>query len=360
MWAVTARERLPPMRNRHGMLVLAAMGALAVPTAAEAATKQVTVGPAKPLAGVPPTAFDAGFYPGKVTIAKGDRVKFKWTTGFGDVTFVPKGEDAPPFALPRPDKLIEGAKDAAGADLWFNGQPNASPNMGALMPHGGKTIDGSKQVGSGLSLDGPQKPWTVKFPKAGKYVLTSVIHPGKKVTVNVVRKRSDVPTAKQDAKRLAKQVKAATKTAKKLAAFKGPEGNVVRAGNDKGGIAQIAFFPAKKTVKVGDTVTFEMSNSTVESHNVAFGPKDYLDPFAQRFIGEVFEPFVVYRSDAPGTAVNFDGANHGNGFFNTGILDADDASPFPSKDAVTFTKAGTYKYYCAVHGNDMAGEIVVQ
>jgi plastocyanin len=58
--------------------------------------------------------------------------------------------------------------------------------------------------------------------------------------------------------------------------------------------------------------------------------------------------------------VSFDGSNHGNGYFNTGVLDADDKSPFPSKDQVTFTKAGTYTYYCAVHGNDMSGEIVVQ
>ena len=74
----------------------------------------------------------------------------------------------------------------------------------------------------------------------------------------------------------------------------------------------------------------------------------------------MLNPFVVYRSDAPGTAVSFDGANHGNGYFNTGVLDADKNSPFPSKDSVTFTKAGTYAYYCAVHGNDMTGEIVVQ
>jgi plastocyanin len=135
---------------------------------------------------------------------------------------------------------------------------------------------------------------------------------------------------------------------------------VVRTGNDAKGIAQIAFFPARKTVEVGDTVEFEMSKSSIELHNIHFGPKDYLDPFAQSFLGEVLQPFVVYRSDRPGTAVSYDGANHGNGYFNTGLLDADSNTPFPSNDAVTFTKAGTYTYHCAVHGNDMSGEIVVQ
>jgi plastocyanin len=341
-------------------LTAVALGALMLPAAAaQAATKQVTVGPAKPHKGVPPTLIDADFYPRQVTIARGDHLRLTWTTGFGDVIFVPKGQDVPPFALPDPAQPIAGAKDAAGGDMWFNGQPNAAPNIPALSPQGGKVIDGSKVVSSGFALDGPQKPWKVRFPKAGRYTLTSVFHPAKKLTVTVKSNRRGVPSAKQDKRRIARQVKASTGLAKRLAAFDGPQGNVVRAGNDAKGIAQIAFFPARKTVKVGDTVTFEMSRSTIESHNVAFGPKPYLDEFAKRFIGPVFEPFVVYRSDAPGTAVSLDGSNHGNGFFNTGVLDSDAATPFPARDSVTFTKAGTYLYFCAVHGNDMKGEIVV-
>jgi plastocyanin len=242
--------------------------------------------------------------------------------------------------------------------MWFNGQPNLVPNLPGLSPQGGKAIDGSKIVSSGFALDGPQKPWKVKFPKAGRYTLGSVFHPGKRLKVTVVARRKDVPTAKQDKRRLARQVKASTKLAKKLVKFEGPKGNVVRAGNDKNAIAQIAFFPASKTVKVGDTVTFEMSKDTIELHNVAFGPKPYLDGLP--FLGPVLNPFVVNRSDAPGTAVSFDGANHGNGYFNTGVLDSDAHSPFPATDSVTFTKAGTYTYYCAVHGNDMTGEIVVK
>jgi plastocyanin len=349
------------MRNQRSLVAAAGIAALLIPAAtAQADTKKVTIGPPKPLAGIPPVAFDADFYPRTITIAKGDHIRFKWPTGFGDVIFVPKGEDVPPLAVPRPDKPLAGAKDAAGNPMWFNGQPNLSPNIPALSPQGGKVVDGSKVVSSGLALDGPQLPWKVRFTKAGRYTLTSVLHPSKKLQVTVRKNRTGVPTAKQDSRRVAKQVKASTKLAKKLIAFEGPRGNVVRAGNDAKGIAQIAFFPARKTVKVGDTVTFEMSKRSIEMHNVAFGPKEYLDPFAQSFIGEVFQPFVAYRSDAPGTPVSYDGTNHGNGFANTGLLDADKGSPFPSKDSVTFTKRGTYRYYCAVHGNDMAGEIVVQ
>ena len=274
--------------------------------------------------------------------------------------FVPEGQDLPSIGVPRPDKLVADAKDAAGNDMWFNGRPNLSPNIPNLMPQGGKAIDGSKVVGSGFALDGPQAPWKVRFTKAGTYRPGSVFDPSKKLTVTVKKSRKGVPGKKADKRALAKQVKASTKLAKKLVSFQGPQGNVVRAGNDAKGIAQIAFFPAKKTVKAGDTVKFEMSKSSIELHNIHFGPKDYLDPFAQSFIGETFQPFVIFRSDAPGTPVNYDGTNHGNGYFNTGVLDADKGSPFPSNDSVKFTEAGTYTYYCAVHGNEMSGEIVVR
>ena len=345
------------MRNQRSLVIAAGIAALLIPaSAAQAATKQVTIGSPKPLAGVPPVAFDADFYPTKVTLAKGDHIRFKWTTGFGDVIFVPKGEDPVPFAVPS--GTVADAKDEAGADMWFNGQASLAPNIPGLSPQGGKVVDGSKIVSSGFALDGEQKPWKVRFPKAGTYRFSSVFHPSKQLTVVVKRNRKGVTTAKQHKARIAKQVKARTKLAKRLAAFDGPQGNVVRAGNDAKGIAQIAFFPAKKTVKVGDTVRFEMSKDSIEIHNVAFGPKAYLD--SKPFLGPVLNPFVTYRSDAPGTAVSFDGANHGNGYFNTGILDAGKDTPFPSSDSVTFTKAGTYTYYCAVHGNDMKGEIVVQ
>jgi plastocyanin len=347
------------LRRRHVFAVAAGM--LLVPAAAaQADTKQVSVGPKKPLKGVPPQAFNSDFFPSKVTIAKGDSVKFTWGTGFGDVAFVPKGEDVPPFALPVPDQPIAGAKDAAGADLWFNGLPNLVPNMPALSPSGGKVITGSKFVSSGLAMDGPPKPWKVRFPKAGRYELTSVFHPSLELDVVVKKSRKGVPSRKQDRRFLAKQTRAVTKQAKRLAAFDGPSGNVIRAGNDAGGTAQIAFFPAEKTVAVGEPVTFAMSKSSIEIHNVAFGPKDYLDGHAKAFFGPVFEPFVLYRSQAPGTALVADGAVHGNGWVNTGVLDTDAASPFPRKDTVTFTKPGTYAYYCAVHGNDMAGEITVR
>jgi plastocyanin len=335
------------------------LGALLLPAAADAATKPVFRGPPPKgaLKGVKGPAADANFYPNRVTISPGDSIKLT-TVGFGDTIFVPKGEQVPGFAVPNPEAPVTGAADAAGNDLWFNGQAPFAPNLAALSRSESKVIDGTEVVAAGLALDGPPKPWKVKFPKAGTYTLRSVIHPGVKLRVNVVKgKRS---SRKADARRTKKQLKANAKLAKRLLASKGPSGNTVLAGNDAKGVATIAFFPARKTVKVGDTVTFSMSKSSIETHNVAFGPKDYLDEHARTFFGPVFQPFVTFRSEAPGTPIVFDGANHGNGWVNTGVLDANPASPVPASDRITFTRAGTYAYYCAVHGNDMAGEITVE
>ena len=337
------------------------LGALLLPAVADAATKPVFRGPPPKgqLKGVKGPVVDADFYPRRITIAAGDKIKLT-TVAFGDTIFFPKGTPVQGLAVEGAEP-IAGAKDAAGADMYFNGLKPFAPNPLLVAPAGkDKKITGKKIVNNPVSLSGPSKPWTVAFPKRGTYTLRSLVHPGLKLTVVVKKKGAKVPTAKQDARRVAKQLKATVKLAKKLVAAPGPSGNVVQAGSDDKGVATIAFFPAKKTVDVGDTVTFTMPKRSIESHNVAFGPKDYLDKHAQAFFGPVFEPFVTFRSEAPGTPIVFDGANHGNGWVNTGLLDSDSKSPAPKADQITFTKAGTYSYYCAVHGNDMAGEITVQ
>jgi plastocyanin len=278
------------------------LGALLLPAATDAATKPVFRGPPPKgeLKGVKGPAFDSSFYPDRVTIAKGDKIKLT-TLGFGDTIFLPKGTKAPAFAVPNPDAPVSGAKDAAGNDMWFNGRPAFAPNPAAIMPQDGNVIDGTKVVGNGLALDGPPKPWVVKFPKAGTFVLRSALQPGVKLTVKVSKNARSAKKA--DAARTKRQLRANTKLANRLLKYKGPQGNVVRAGNDQKGVATIAFFPAKKTVKVGDTVTFTMSEHSIETHNVAFGPKAYLDEHAKRFFGPVFEPFVTFRSEAPGSAI---------------------------------------------------------
>jgi plastocyanin len=325
-----------------------------------AKVKPVSIGPPK---GMIPhyegPAYDASAYPRRIVIAAGDSLKVKVTGAPGDLTYVAKGDALPSYAAPS-DALVAGAKDAAGADLWFNGQPKIGLNPAIGGPTGTK-ITGKKTVTSGVLGLGPAKTWKVKFPKAGTYKLVSAFHSGVKLTVVVKRHGAPTPSIGQDRKAIAKQLRATTKLARKLTQAKGPA-NAIQAGSDAKGVATIGFYPAAKTIKAGESVTFEMSKRSIEFHNVAFGPEDYIGEQIKTFFGEdgTLNPFVTYRSEQPGAPITFDGANHGNGFVNTGIIDANPASAFPSKETVTFTKAGTYTYYCVVHGPDMKGTITVQ
>jgi len=342
------------------------LGALLIPAAgAQAATKPVYAGPPPngSLKGVPEFATDNAFYPKKTTIHKGDRISFEFR-GFHNF-FLPKKGD-PPADLVAPGAPVTGIKDAAGVDFWFNGRPSIGLNPAAVAPTGGKTYNGKAAVGSGLPPDqGPAAPFKIRFTKKGTYTVYCSVHPGMKGKIVVKAKKARIPSKKQDRKRINKQKKAAAKLAKKLVNSSGPSGPTVKAGNDKKGVAVIGFFPDTKSVKVNQPVTFTMSTKSTETHNVAFTPDTaYANKLAAEFIGPAgLDPRVVYPSQPPGTPLVVGGTPpvHGNGYVNTGLLDDVAATPQPKSAVVTFTKTGTYDYYCFVHGGPqgMRGKITV-
>jgi plastocyanin len=221
---------------------------------------------------------------------------------------------------------------------------------------------GKQTISSGIPVAGLPKPMTVKFPKKGAYTVVCALHPGMKATIVVKAKKAKIPSKKQDAARTKAQVKAATKLAKKLAAGQGaPTGLEVRAGNDKQGIAALAFFPATKTVKVGQSVKFAVSSKTTETHNIAFAPNDYAETdLAPAFLGpNGIDPRTAYPSEPFGSPLVVNGTSHGNGFVNTGMLDAVKATPLPQSATVSFSTPGTYQYFCIVHGAQMSGTVTV-
>jgi plastocyanin len=350
-------------------LPLVVLGALLIPAAgAQAATKPVYAGPPPngSLKGVPEFATDNAFYPKKTTIHKGDRVSFQFR-GFHNFFLPQKGEDPAELFVLDPGNPVSGIKDAAGVDFWFNGKvPAIGINPEAAAPTGGKTYNGKSAVGSGLPPDqGAPKPFKVRFTKKGRYTVYCSVHPGMKGSIVVKAKKARIPSKKQDRKRINRQKKAAAKLAKKLAASPGPSGLTVKAGNDKKGIATIAFFPANKTVKVGDKVTFAISKKSTETHNVAFAPEAYGNELAAEFLLPTgVDPRTAYPSQPPGTSLVVSSTPplvHGNGFVNTGLLDDVKSSPLPSSAVVSFSTPGTYDYYCIVHGGPqgMRGKITV-
>jgi plastocyanin len=351
-------------REAYAMKFLTiALGVLLIPaTAASAATRDMSAGtpPKGALKGLPGFVTDNAFYPKKLTIHQGDRVSFK-TAGFHNILLAPKKNVPQLFAI-DPTKPVGSVKDAAGVDFWFKDQASVGINPVVAAPGGGKVFTGKQTISSGLPLGATPKPLKVKFPKKGTYTVLCALHPGMKATVVVKGKKAKIPTKRQDRARVKAQTKAAIKLAKKLAAGQGaPTGLTVRAGNDKQGIAALAFFPAAKTVKVGQSVKFTVSDKTTETHNVAFAPKDYAEQdLAASFIGpNGLDARTVYPSEPFGSPLVVNGTSHGNGFVNTGMLDSEKATPLPKSAAVSFSTPGTYQYYCIVHGAAMSGTITV-
>jgi plastocyanin len=343
-------------RRIFGVALVAAV-ALALPAAAGAATKTVQVGPF----GAQQKKFQSAlgdanqYFRRTVTIHKGDKVRWE-QNGFHTVTFHPEGDAPPSLVAPDPTKPVAGVNDFAGVPFWFNGQPSIALNPLAAAPQGGKTFDPSTLENSGLPLgEGPPPPYKLRFKRTGTFHYLCLLHPGMEGKVRVVRRSKRIPSRAADRRAAKREQKATLERVQKLSTGNGLAlDKTVQAGNDTAtGATVFKFFPQNPQFKVGDTVTLQMPPRTTEAHTFTLGPtngKDlYNDQLAAALLGPVFEPRGVYPSDPPTAVPSYDGRNHGNGFFNTGFLDRDAASPDPSSSQVRFTAAGSYSLICLIH-----------
>jgi plastocyanin len=346
------------MKRNWGVLATASLAAvaMALPAAASARTKTV-------YAGEPPSADKAlqkygaavnDFFLHKVTINRGDTIKFV-LNGFHTIDLPGKsGQDVP---LIVPGKLVTGVTDFAGTPFWFNGKvPSLGFNPILFGPSGPSSYNGSARIDTGLPL-GPPKPLNVTFTKPGVYRYFCDVHPGMVGTVVVLAKGKPVPSSKQDAAALKKQVARDVASAAKLFKVKA-KGTAVSLGqSDANGVEDYGMFPAKLTVKAGTVVTFSMSADTREVHTASFGPAPYLTVLANSFNGPAPSQAGFYPSD-PGT-ISLSPTSHGNGFANTGALDRDPTTPLPPSGKIKFTAPGTYRFICLIHPF-MHGTIVVK
>jgi plastocyanin len=359
------------LSHRRTAALTACALTLAVPASASAATKVVDMGPPPNVAKSVVKQFTAAsadvnaFFPTTTTIHVGDSVRFL-PLGFHNLDLPKKGGSATPLFAPQGP--VTGAVDAAGAAYWFNGQQAQGFNMPALAPTGfGKTFtyNGSKGVQSGLPLINKPKPVTVKFAKSGSYTYFCDIHPGMKATVRVRPKSSSVPSAKAHAKLVTDQVNRAVATLKKVKKVKPPASTVYLGVAGKGGVERFVMSPAAATVPVGGTLTFSMAPGSREVHTATFGPGNIEDP--NSFIGKIAKSFEepaidqsgIYPTESPGTVGSLTPTLHGNGYWNSGVLDATSATPLPPAAKLTFGAAGTYTYYCLIHPF-MKGTVTVQ
>jgi plastocyanin len=352
---------------RSTVAFAATVAVFAAPAGASAATKVVSIGPSR----VDEEAFNKlgsdvnDFFPHGVTIHVGDSVRFK-PSQFHTVDFPARGQK--PLGLLAAAGPASGVLDAAASPFWFNGQPTLTFNPPlAKVIYGKKvTYTGAKRVESGLPLRPKLKAFTVRFPRAGSYTFYCNVHIGMKGTVKVVSKRHSIPSAKADAKALKAQIAADMKTVKGLLGTVIPAGNVSVGASGEGGVELYAMIPATQTVAVGTTLKFSMSALTFEDHTATFGPGDpenqptsYLGKLAASFNSPVFAPEAVYPSDPPGTVASLTPTAHGNGFWNSGVMDNSSATPLANSNSVTFTAPGTYQFYCLIHPF-MHGTVTVQ
>jgi plastocyanin len=349
----------------QGRIRQAALGAvaailLALPGVAEAKTKNVSVG--VPAANARQFQEKLGvdinnYFPHKTTIRVGDKVRFI-PSGFHNVDLPPRGGDPLPLVSPTGTK-VSGSNDAAGSPFWFNGQDNLgfTPALGQMAWGKKLSFNGSARRNSGLPLAPKVKPMVVTFKKKGTWRYYCNLHAGMSGVVSVKGKRAKVPSAKADKRAVRKQVAASLKVAKELPKTKAPAGTIEVGVAGPNGEEFFGMVPNAVTVPTGTTLTFRMSPRSYDVHTATAGqgnpeqdPNSYLGQLAKTFEdGRVFDPRSVYMSEPPATTGTLTPLLHGNGFWNSGVLDNSAASPLPASNSVTFGAPGTYDFYCLIH-----------
>jgi plastocyanin len=340
-----------------GTLALAI--AAASPVAAQAATKSVDMGlPLPSQKTFQSTGSDVNdFFPHRVTIHVGDRIRFV-PTGFHTVDL--PGRRTSKLAVITPTgQPIAGSTDAAGAPFWFNGQSGLTFNPLLLASGFGKSrsYTGAKAVLSGFPLAQRPKPMTVRFTRTGTFRYFCDVHLGMTGFVRVVSARRSVPSAAADRATVRRQVATTLRIARALPNTGTVPANTVDVGRQgAGNVSLFAFLPATLTVPRGTTVTFRM-NARSEIHTATSGPGNpeneptsYLGQIAASLNGPSIDPKALYPSEAPGALAALTPVFHGNGFWNSGALDLDSATPtVPTSNRVTFAAPGTYQVYCMIH-----------
>ena len=103
-------------------------------------------------------------------------------------------------------------------------------------------------------------------------------------------------------------------------------------------IAMLLLFAGSSSVKANDQPS--AANVAVKIDNFVFGPQAITIPVGTTVTW-------TNSDDIPHTAVSTDGV------FKSKVMDTDEKFSF------TFTKAGTYSYYCSIHPK-MTGQVVVK
>jgi len=322
-------------------LTLVASSVLAPLVPAHAATTYtVQAGGSDETGGIEVTAF----MPDVVQIQPGDTVTWN-IVGFHNVQFL-AGQPRPALVIPDPDNPSQ---------LILN------PEI--AFPVGGNVFDGSSMVNSGIPMEegsGPPQPvpYSLTFPKAGTYAYICAVHPE---MAGVVLVRDEQPPMTPD--QVASAIPGLQKdyvgsVQAKEAAMSNIPTTTIMAGVKGTKAESLHFTPNRVTINVGDTLTWTVD--TQDPHTVTFlsggPPVEFFlpEPQASGPPKLVLNPMAI--RPAGGSTYN------GTGYTNSGFLSAYPTAPGappPNTYSLTFTRPGTYSYYCIIHGPIMSGTVVV-
>ena len=244
------------------------------------------------------------FLPGTIWINQGDKII--WTAKAGEihtVSFLATGQ------------ILK--------------QPFDPSDLTQLLPQGASHYDGVSYYNSGVMTDEPdsgfpaQATYRLTFDVTGDFTYYCLVHGEMmKGLVHVRPAGTHYPfTQKQYNHQAAAQKASILRDGRQLWAETTEDAtrHLVLEGADDGTAMVMRFINAKVTVHVGSSVTFK-NIGMAAPHTITFGPEQ----------PNIFVPY--------GDPTHFNGQQ-----LNSGIL-------LPgSSFTVTFTKAGTYHYVCALH-----------
>lgn len=360
-------------RQRARGSTVAAIGCLlAAPSPSAAATRDVR-------AGLPPTASARvsssvdvnAFFPEETTVGVGDVVRFlpgrprgitpvarpDWTAprqkvGFHSYELPPRGRKKNRLVIVA-GKVAE--RDAAGRAFWFRGFERNVLNrkLAVKTPRGIQTFNGLRRIIGGLPENDNRRTLSVRFTRPGVYRFFCNLHHQMEGKVRVVSKRRDVPSLRAHRDKVNAQVRIAVKRSRTLQAQRGPRRTVLAGQSAPGGVHRYAFRPTAMTVRRNQAVSFAIPAGSRERHTATTGPGDpakeplsYLGLLAGTIHQPDGNPIATYPSDPIIDAAPLTRSYHGNGFWNSGVLEA---APNLSSRQVRFTQTGSFNFFCLVH-----------